>query len=173
MLSGARPLAQSPAAIERPPPIRVPGVAVYMSGSSAGTPPALTHNLTHNQVLHETVVLLTARTQQTPRVDPEHRVQVEQLTHGFWRVTVDFGFMEEPDVPAAFRLIRDPRLHIDPRKVTYFLGRETLIASQKVPGMALWRERLFVMMSRNAMNATNYFSLPPDRVVELGTQLEI
>jgi KUP system potassium uptake protein len=98
---------------------------------------------------------------------------VEPLTNGFWKATIDFGFMEEPNVPAALQLIADPRLRIDWRKMTYFLGRETLIASKKVPGMALWREKLFVAMSRNAMNATNYFSLPPDRVVELGTQLEI
>jgi KUP system potassium uptake protein len=173
MLSSARPLDQFLAAIERQPPIRVPGMAVYMSGSSAGTPPALTHNLKHNQVLHETVVLLTARTQQTPRVDPSQRVQVEPLANGFWRANINFGFMEEPNVPQALALIDHPGLHIDPLKVTYFLGRETLIASKKVPGMALWRERLFVTMSRNAMNATNYFSLPPDRVVELGAQLEI
>jgi KUP system potassium uptake protein len=88
-------------------------------------------------------------------------------------VTINFGFMEEPDVPAALGLIRDSRLRVEPERITYFLGRETLIASKKVPGMALWRERLFVTMSRNAMNATNYFSLPPDRVVELGAQLEI
>jgi KUP system potassium uptake protein len=144
-----------------------------MSGSSAGVPPALLHNLKHNQVLHERVILLTARTQQRPRVDEAERVQVEPLTDGFWRATIDFGFMEEPNVPAALELMARAGLHVDPRKVTYFLGRETLIASKKVPGMALWREKLFVAMSRNAMNATNYFSLPPERVVELGTQLEI
>ena len=169
----ARPLEQFLAEIERHPPVRVPGTAVFMSGNAAGTPPALTHNLKHNQVLHQTVILLTARTQQTPRVEPEDRVQVEPLRNGFWRATINFGFMEEPDVPEALRLIRDPRLDIDPDRVTYFLGRETLIASKKVAGMALWRERLFVTMSRNAMNATNYFSLPPDRVVELGAQLEL
>jgi KUP system potassium uptake protein len=173
MFSNALPLDEFLAGIERNPPTRVPGTAVFMSGSAAGTPPALTHNLKHNQVLHETVILLTARTQQSPRVDPAERVHVEPLTNGFWRATIDFGFMEEPDVPAALALIDHPRLQIDPRRVTYFLGRETLIASKKVPGMALWREKLFVAMSRNAMNATNYFSLPPDRVVELGAQLEI
>ncbi len=173
MLAGARPLDEFLQEIARNPPVRVPGTAVFMSGSAVGVPPALTHNLKHNQVLHERVILLTARTQQQPRVDPRDRVQVEQLTQGFWRATIDFGFMEEPDVPEAFELMSGAGLHVDPRTVTYFLGRETLIASKKVPGMALWREKLFVAMSRNAMNATNYFSLPPDRVVELGTQLEI
>jgi KUP system potassium uptake protein len=173
LLQNTRPLDEFLAEVARNRPLRVPGTAVFMSGTTTGTPPALIHNLKHNQVLHETVVLLTARTQQTPRVDPHDRVSLEPLTDGFWRVTIDFGFMEEPDVPAVLATIADARLNIDPRKVTYFLGRETLIASQKVPGMALWRERLFVTMSRNAMNATNYFSLPPDRVVELGAQLEI
>jgi KUP system potassium uptake protein len=173
LIQSARPLNQFLADIDRHPPVRVPGTAVFMSGNAAGTPPALTHNLKHNQVLHETVILLTARTQQVPRVEPAERVQIEPLRNGFWRVTISFGFMEEPDVPSALRLIRDSRLHVEPERITYFLGRETLIASKKVPGMALWRERLFVTMSRNAMNATNYFSLPPDRVVELGAQLEI
>jgi len=173
LLSNARPLQQFLTEIERNPPVRVPGTAVFMSGNSSGTPPALTHNLKHNQVLHQQVVLLTATTQSIPRVDESDRVSVEPLPCGFWRMTVNFGFTEEPDVPAAFRRISDPRLHIDPRTVTYFLGRETLIPTKKVPNMALWRERLFVTMSRNAMNATNYFKLPPDRVVELGAQLEI
>ena len=173
LLSNARPLQQFLTEIEQNPPVRVPGTAVFMSGNSSGAPPALTHNLKHNQVLHQQVVLLTATTQSIPRVDEEDRVRVEPLPCGFWRMTVNFGFTEEPDVPAAFREIPDQRLSIDPRTVTYFLGRETLIPTKKVPNMALWRERLFVTMSRNAMNATNYFKLPPDRVVELGAQLEI
>jgi KUP system potassium uptake protein len=173
LLSSAKPIDQFLRDIERHPPIRVPGTGVYMSGSSEGTPPALSHNLKHNHVLHEHIVLLTARTQQTPRVDPSERVEVVPLTNGFWRVVVNFGFMEEPNVREALARIDDAQLRIDPLRVTYFLGRETLIASRKVGNMALWREKLFVTMSRNAMNATNYFCLPPDRVVELGAQLEI
>jgi KUP system potassium uptake protein len=106
-------------------------------------------------------------------VDDRERVQVEPLQSGFWRATVAFGFMEEPDIPSALLQIKDPRLQLDPRKVTYFLGRETLIPVKKVHHMALWREKLFVTMSKNAMTATNYFCLPPDRVVELGAQLEL
>jgi KUP system potassium uptake protein len=173
LLANAKPLEDFLADIDRNPPIRVPGTAVFMSGNAAGVPPALTHNLKHNQVLHRQIVLLTARTEQTPRVEPENRVLVEPLTNGFWRVTVSFGFMEEPNVPLALSLITNPALRIDPGSVTYFLGRETLIARKNVRNMALWRERLFVTMSRNAMNATNYFGLPPERVVELGAQLEI
>jgi KUP system potassium uptake protein len=173
LISSARPIEEFLAQILRDPPLRVPGTAVFMSGNSLGTPPALTHNLKHNHVLHERVVLLTARTQQTPRVEADQRIQVEPLTNGFWRANVNFGFMEEPDVPAALRSISDPRFQIDSQAVTYFLGRETLIPMKKIPTMALWREKLFVTMSRNAMTATNYFGLPPDRVVELGAQLEI
>jgi KUP system potassium uptake protein len=173
LLSNAKPIDEFLADIDRDPPVRVAGTAVFMSGSSAGTPSALTHNLKHNHVLHEQIVLLTAKTEQTPRVEPKDRVHVEPLKNGFWRVTVKFGFMEEPDVPTALEHITDRRLRIDPQAVTYFLGRETLIARKKVPNMALWREKLFVTMSRNAMNATNYFNLPPERVVELGAQLEI
>ena len=159
--------------IERDPPVRVPGTAVFMSGSASGTPPALIHNLKHNHVLHETIVLLTARTAQTPRVDANHRVHLERLALGIWRVTITFGFMEEPDVPAALHGIQEPGLRFDPAALTYFLGRETLLAVKKVQTMAMWREKLFVAMSRNAVNATNYFCLPPERVVEMGAQLEI
>ena len=86
---------------------------------------------------------------------------------------INFGFMEEPDIPSALRLIRDPALRLDPDQLTYFLGRETLIATKKVADMALWREKLFVAMSRNAMNATNYFRLPIDQVIEVGSHIEI
>jgi KUP system potassium uptake protein len=124
-------------------------------------------------VLHERIVILTARTTQTPRVDEQNRIHVEPLSDGFWRATVSFGFMEEPNIPNALRQIRDARLKLDPNALTYFLGRETLIPVKRVHHMALWREKLFVTMSKNAMTATNYFSLPPERVVELGAQLEI
>jgi KUP system potassium uptake protein len=173
LLTNARPLDEFLAQIQRHPPIRVPGTAVFMSGNASGTPPALTHNLKHNHVLHERIVILTARTHQTPRVDERDRIQVEALSEGFWRLTVTFGFMEEPDIPGALRQIRDSRLKLDPQAITYFLGRETLIPVRRVHHMALWREKLFVTMSKNAMTATNYFGLPPERVVELGAQIEI
>ncbi|HTM30715.1 MAG TPA: potassium transporter Kup [Vicinamibacterales bacterium] len=173
LLSNAKPLEEFLADLDRDPPTRVPGTAVFMSGNAAGTPPALTHNLKHNHVLHQQIVLLTARTEQVPRVESGDRVVVEAMSHGFWRVTVRFGFMDDPNVAEALEHITNSDLRIDPHAVTYFLGRETLIARKNVPNMALWRERLFVAMSRNAMNATSYFGLPPERVVELGAQLEI
>jgi KUP system potassium uptake protein len=144
-----------------------------MHSNVTGVPAALRHNLRHNHVLHECNVLLTAKTQQTPRVEPEQRVQIEALGEGFWRMIVNYGFTEEPDVPAALAQVDDPNLRIDPDEVTYFLGRETLIATKRVEHMSVWREKLFVAMQRNATNATSYFRLPSDQVIEVGAQIEI
>jgi KUP system potassium uptake protein len=168
----AYPFAQFLKDIAARPPIRVPGTAVFMTGSPAGTPITLLHNLEHNKVLHEKVVLLTVTTADVPQVPPEDRVSVEPLGENFFRVTVVYGFVEEPNVPAALAEARSQGLKIDPRTTTYFLGRETLLATRR-PGMAVWRERLFVLMSRNAMRATAFFRIPSDRVVELGLQLEL
>ncbi len=173
LVSNALPVERFLEDVTREPPVRVPGTAVFMNGNMAGTPSALLHNVKHNHVLHERNILLTARTQQTPRVDREQRVQVERLGDGFWRLIVNFGFMEEPDIPAALADLREPPLALDPQHVTYFLGRETLIQTNRVKHMAAWREKLFVTMSRNATNATSYFCLPTDQVIEVGAQLEI
>ncbi|MBA4029701.1 MAG: potassium transporter Kup [Planctomyces sp.] len=154
-------------------PVRVPGTAVFMSGSGQGTPPALMQNIEHNKVLHEQVVLLTVKTEQTPHVDDAERVSIETLAPGIFRVMLTYGFMEDPDIPRAMMLIRDGGFTFDPGRTTYFLGRESLLASAKRGGMAAWRERLFATMSHNATSATRYFCLPPDRVIELGSQLEI
>lgn len=154
------------------PPLRVPGTAVFMTGSAAGTPVTLLHNLEHNKVLHENVVLLTVTTADIPHVPLEDRLSVEPLGESFFRVTAVYGFMEEPNVPAALQEARRLGLRIDPATVTYFLGRETLLATGR-PGMAIWREQLFVLMSSNAMRATSFFKIPSDRVVELGLQLEL
>ncbi|HEV2761385.1 MAG TPA: potassium transporter Kup [Pyrinomonadaceae bacterium] len=153
-------------------PVRVPGTAVFMNGTAAGTPPALIHNLEHNKVLHERVVLLTVKTRQVPHVDPFERVRVEALGQEFYRVIINYGFMEDPDVPSVLAGLGPPGPTFDPSETTYFLGRETVIAS-KSPGMSLWREKLFALMSRNASSATAYFCLPPERVVEMGSQVEI
>jgi KUP system potassium uptake protein len=173
LVSNALPVEKFLQDITRHPPLRVPGTAVFMSGNTAGTPAALVQNVRHNHVLHERNILLTARTEQRPRVDAAERVQVEPLGHGFWRVIVHYGFTEEPDIPAALSDSRHPALALDPHGVTYFLGRETLIPTTKVEHMAVWRERLFVAMSRNATNATSYFCLPIDQVIELGAHVEI
>jgi KUP system potassium uptake protein len=154
-------------------PTRVPGTAVFMYSNRTGTPPALIHNLEHNKVLHEDVVILNIDTKEVPHVDPEERVEVEALDYGFYRVVLNYGFMEEPNVPQALAALDIPGLSLRPETTTYFLGHETLIPTREVAGMMVWRERLFVLMARNARRATRYFSIPPDRVVELGSQIRL
>jgi KUP system potassium uptake protein len=151
---------------------RVTGTAVYMYGNREGTPPALLHNLIHNKVLHERVVLLTVETEEIPTVDDEGRVEVTELGQGMWRVVLRYGFTDDPDIPSGLALAREKGLVFKPMETSYFLGRETLIAS-KNRGMALWREKIFALMSRNARPATAFFGLPPNRVVELGAQIEL
>ena len=151
---------------------RTPGTAVFMFGNPEGTPPALLHSLKHYQVLHERVVLLAIETEEVPHVPAGERGSAEDLGDGFYRVRLRYGFMEEPDVPEALRELRLPGLDLSPLRTTFFLGRETLIPSPR-PGMAAWREHLFAVMSRNARPATSFFRLPPNRVVELGAQIEL
>ncbi|MEO6055698.1 MAG: potassium transporter Kup [Gemmatimonadales bacterium] len=158
--------------VEKNPPARVPGTAVFMYGQSEATPPALLHNLKHNKVLHERVLFLAVDTAEVPHVPAEERSTVADLGSGFYRVRLNYGFMEEPDVPKALAALQGQGLEIKRLETTYFLGRETLIPSKR-PGMALWREHLFAVMNRNARTATSFFGLPPNRVVELGTQIEL
>jgi KUP system potassium uptake protein len=153
-------------------PARVPGTAVFMTAQPRGTPPALAHNLRYNKVLHEHVVTLMVTTAPVPHVPAKQQVVVRPLGHGVFDVAVRYGFMEDPNVPEALVRACAQGLELDENDVTYFLGRETLIVSTN-PGMAQWRERLFVLMARNAVRATTYFRLPPERVVELGVQVEI
>ncbi|HEX7669960.1 MAG TPA: potassium transporter Kup, partial [Polyangiaceae bacterium] len=151
-------------------PARVPGTAVFMTSNSDGTPPALLQNFLHNRVVHEHVVLLTIITEQVARVSAEDRVRVEDMRNGFRRAIARYGFMETPDIP---KLLERPELKdysID--YVTFFLGRETVLPTHR-PGMALWRERLFAFLSRNAQPATAFFGIPPARVVEIGAQIEL
>jgi KUP system potassium uptake protein len=153
-------------------PVRVPGTAVFMTAQPRGTPPALAHNLRYNKVLHEHVILLTITTAQVPYVDPEDRIVFEPLGHGLFNVRAQFGFMEDPDVPDALLLAREKGVEMNVDDLTYFLGRETIIVTRR-QGMAVWREKLFVLMARNAVRATAFFRLPPERVVELGVQVEM
>ena len=153
-------------------PARVPGTAVFMTAQPRGTPPALAHNLRYNKVLHEHVITLMVSTQPVPHVPAHQQVTVRELGHGVFHMAVRYGFMEDPNVPEAIVRARGQGLELDEEDVTYFLGRETLIVT-KSPGMAMWRERLFVLMARNAVRATTFFRLPPERVVELGVQVEL
>ena len=169
----ARPLDEFLAEVRQQRIARVPGTAIFMSGTASKTPSALRHNLEHNKVLHDRVVFLTVKTQQVPHVPAAERIETEDFGNGIHRVKVYYGYMEEPDIPEVLEEASRKGLNLgDPKDITYFLGRETIIATHQ-EGMALWREKLFALMSRNATTATAYFGIPPDRVVELGEQIEI
>jgi KUP system potassium uptake protein len=152
--------------------VRVSGTAIFMYSDPDGTPPALIHNLRHNKVLHARVVLLSVSTYEVPRVPHDHRMSIQDIGHGFYRMTLHYGFMETSNVFRDLALADAHGLSLDLDEVSFFLGSERLLATAR-PGMAPWREKLFVVMSRNATNAANFFSLPPDRVVELGTTVEL
>ena len=154
------------------PPVRVPGTAVFMTAQPRGTPPALAHNLRHNKVMHQYVVILTVSTAPVPHVAPDEQIVVDALGHGVFTMRALYGFMQDPNVPDALRAAQNRGLDVDADDVTYFLGRETILVTHR-RGMALWREKLFVLMTRNAVRATAFFRLPPERVVELGVQVEI
>ncbi|BEV01355.1 potassium transporter Kup [Novosphingobium olei] len=151
---------------------RVPGTAVFMASTVAGVPSALLHNIKHNKVLHQRVVILTVHIEDVPYVEPAERSTVKDFGNGFYRLTLRFGFLEETDVPAALRTVTMCGEAFDMMKTSFFLSRQTLIPSDK-PGMALWREKLFAWMLRNAASAMEFFRLPTNRVVELGSQLKI
>jgi KUP system potassium uptake protein len=154
------------------PPLRVPGTAVFMTANEDGVPHALLHNLKHNKVLHERNVILTVETVETPTADEEERATVAPLGDNFYKATLRFGFAEDPDVPRALTAIGACGLPFDLMDTTFFLSRESIIATDR-PGMALWRDRLFVFMQRNAIPATAFFQIPGNRLIELGTQVEI
>ena len=151
---------------------RVPGTAVFMTSSASGVPHALLHNLKHNKVLHERVILLTVRIEDVPYVAYEKRLDTKDYGSGFYRVVLRYGFMEEIDVPAALAQLKDIGTQCRMMDTSFFLARQTLLASSR-PGMAIWREKLFAWMLRNAESAMEFFKLPTNRVVELGSQVEI
>ena len=155
------------------PPLRIPGLAIFMSGGAVGTPVALLHNIKNNRVLHETAVIVQVRMEEVPHVGGrEERVTIESAGQGIHRVTARFGFMEDPDIQEVLAACRAKGFDWSESRATFFLSRTTLIATSK-PGMARWRKRLFIIMTRNAQRATTYFGLPPGRVVELGIQVEL
>lgn len=154
------------------PPLRVPGTAVFLTTNLDGVPHAMLHNLVHNKVIHETVILLRVRTRDVPWIPPEERVKVEPVGNEFYLVTVYYGFKDEPDIPQALECVKIHDNGFNMLETSFFLSRETLIAT-KVPGMALWREKLFVNMARNGSSATAFFHIPTNRVIELGTQVEL
>jgi KUP system potassium uptake protein len=154
------------------PPRRVHGTAIYLAGRLGSPPIALLHNIKHNKVLHDRVIFLTVIAHEQPRIEEDRRVDVEHLQQGFDRVVGHYGFMEEPDVPGLLERCKAKGLDLNPQQCSYFLSRETLIPTP-ARGMVLWRDMLFVMMSKNATSAASFFKLPPNQVVELGMQIEI
>jgi KUP system potassium uptake protein len=151
---------------------RVPGTAVFMTSSASGVPHALLHNLKHNKVLHERVILLTVRIEDVPYVPDEKRIDTKDYGAGFYRVILRYGFMEEISVPASLAQVKEIGPQCKMMDTSFFLARQTLLASSR-PGMAIWREKLFAWMLRNAESAMEFFKLPTNRVVELGSQVEI
>jgi KUP system potassium uptake protein len=153
-------------------PPRVHGTAVFMASNPKGTPVVLLHHFKHNQVLHKQVVLLSVVNEQVPEVPAEQRVDIERLGHGFYRVTARYGFMQQPNAPQVLEACKKDGLSVDLGSTSYYLGRETLLSTGK-SGMSRWRKVLFAFISRNARPATAYFGLPPNRVVELGMQIDL
>ncbi len=152
--------------------VRVPGTAVFMTSQAAGVPHALLHNLKHNKVLHERVILLTVKIGDVPYVVTSQRMEFTDLGQGFYRMVINYGFMEDPDVPAVLATTKTCGPDFRMMDTSFFLSRQTLLASER-PGMAIWREKLFAWMLRNAESAMEFFKLPTNRVVELGSQVEI
>jgi KUP system potassium uptake protein len=153
-------------------PYRVQGTAVFMTSNPDGAPPVLLHHFKHNKVLHEQVILLSVQTRHVPEVPAEKRIAIKELGEGFWQVTATYGFMESPDVIECLTLCNQLGLPVDPSAASFYLGRETLLTSGR-SHMAQWRKVLFAILSRNARPANMFFNIPPNRVVELGTQIEL
>ncbi len=158
--------------IERHPPIRVPGTAVFLTASSSGVPHALLHNLAHNKVLHERIILLTVVIADLPYMPANECIETEPLGCGFHRILFHFGYQDIPDVPATLARCGLPGEEFNMLETSFFFSRETLI-STTIPGMAPWREKLFITMARNAASAMTLFKIPTNRVIELGAQVEL
>jgi KUP system potassium uptake protein len=174
--------------VARRQPPRVPGTAVFLTSDVTGAPPVLLHHLKHNKVLHEKVMLMSVVGEEIPMVDPEDRVECQELGNGFYKVIAHYGFMESPDIPSVLQALgkvdgNGRPVAVKVMETSFYLGRETLIATRnaRLPTsdgapaqhkMSLWRKKLFILMTRNARSATAFFGLPPNRVVELGAQIQ-
>ncbi|MDN5849319.1 MAG: KUP/HAK/KT family potassium transporter, partial [Nitrococcus sp.] len=154
------------------PPLRVPGTAVFLTASQQAVPRALLHNLKHNKVLHQRNVLLTVETLQTPVADAEEHIGITALDGEFYALTLRYGFAEKPNIPLSLAQCGSRGLPFNLMDTTFFISRATVVA-EAGPGMALWREKLFAFMSRNALPVTAFFEIPGNRLIELGAQIEI
>ncbi|HEX2693903.1 MAG TPA: KUP/HAK/KT family potassium transporter, partial [Gemmatimonadaceae bacterium] len=168
---GMLPIDMLLADIENRKTVRVPGLAVFMTREAEGAPVVLLHHLKHNKVLHEQVVLLSILSEEVPEIPDKERITIKKLSHGFYRITARYGFMESTNVPAILARAREAGIDAKPLDTTYYLGREQLIPTGTTP-LWSWRKKLFVFMSRNSRSATAFYGIPPNRVVELGAQLE-
>ncbi|HWK62242.1 MAG TPA: potassium transporter Kup [Eoetvoesiella sp.] len=162
-------------AIEQYPPVRVPGTAVFMSMIVDTVPPALLHNLKHNKVLHEQVLFLNVQSADVPYVSFDERYTLERLGRSSWQVVAKWGFKQEPNVPQLLELLahEHPELNLEPMQTSFFLSRQTIIVVRKLPFRMRWRRSLFAFMARNASRSTRFYKIPPNRVVEMGMQLEL
>ena len=159
-------------ALKARPPVRVPGTAIYLTSDAEMAPVALLHNLKHNKVLHEKNVILTVSTAETPRVPETQRISMETINPDFHRITIAYGFMETPNVPNALGLCRKQGLKFDIMSTSFFLGRRSVVPSAQ-SGMPLWQDKVFIFLLKNAANPTDFFHIPPGRVVELGAQMTV
>jgi len=158
--------------LEKSKPTRVSGAAVFLTSDPEFAPTALMHNLKHNKVLHERIFVISVKTEQVPRVNPKRRYEIERISDDFTKITLHYGFMESPRVPLALATLRKEGLKFDIMTTSFFLGRRTLKTSS-TSGMPLWQDKLFVTLSKQSANATDFFSIPSDRVVELGAQVTV
>ena len=168
----AHPISDFISEVARKVPVRVPGTAVFMASDPQNSPPAMLHNLKHNKMLHERIVILTVTTFDIPYVKPKDRIQFETLGPNFFRIVASYGFMQTPNIFEILESAKKRGFDYVFEEITFFLGRETILPSHR-PGMVLWREHLFSFMLKNAQRATAFFQIPPDQVIEVGMQVEI
>jgi len=154
------------------PPHRAPGTAIFLTSDASMAPVALMHNLKHNKVLHEKNVILTVETVETPRVPDDQRVRIEPINDDFKRLIITYGFMESPNLPKALALCRKLGLKFDIMATSFFVGRRSVVPSAQ-SGMPLWQDKLFIFLMKNAANPTDFYKIPPGRVVELGAQVTV
>jgi KUP system potassium uptake protein len=172
LAQGSLPLELFLSSVAEHKPARVPGTAVFMTSDPKGAPLVLLHHVKHNKVLHENVVILSIKTEQVPTVPESEQLDVQCLPERFGRIKARYGFMETPNVPKLLEAAASHGIIAKPAETTFYLGRERLIFDPKKRGLANWRKHLFIFMSRNSRSATEFFQIPPNRVVELGAQLE-
>jgi KUP system potassium uptake protein len=165
------PLADIIDSLEKKPLHRVPGTAIFLTSDPQSTPTALLHSLKHYKVLHENNVILTVLTEQTPRVDPDDRVVFEGISPTFSRMTVRYGFMETPNLPKALAIVRKLGFTFDIMSTSFFLSRRSIVSGRG--GMPRWQDKLFIFLARNSDDASRYFQIPTNRVVEIGTQVTV